>query len=252
MALTPSLNITTVEDAQDNKEVTINDALIALDKATNATTTVDMSGGNVTIPAPGTPETQDNQQLRYLCTGQTEDRALIVPQKPKFFAVTNASASFNVDVTRGTTVIEVGTETTMLFYTDGMANGLVSIAGGGGAGGVSSSVQTTDATVTTLVSMPVATGESVAISLFGMAIEPANEQAIAFNVLASASNTGGTTRLNGSVVNIASNPAETPGPADWVVVADIDDATDVLRVRVTGEAGTTIDWEATTQSITRS
>lgn len=113
-------------------------------------------------------------------------------------------------------------------------------------------VQTTDATVTTLLSVPLLAGEAIALEAFGMAIEPANEQSLSFKILASASRTGATTRLNGRIVDIAVNAAETPGPQDWVVDVDIDDTTDVIRIRVTGEASTTIDWQVEYKTIVRS
>lgn len=117
---------------------------------------------------------------------------------------------------------------------------------------VEHSVQTTDATVTTLLEVDVGSGEAVAIEVFGTAIEPGNENSLAFKVLGSASNTGGTTRLNGFIVNIARDETDSPGVADWDIDVDIDDTTDVIRVRVTGEAATTIDWQGNLTSITRS
>jgi hypothetical protein len=117
---------------------------------------------------------------------------------------------------------------------------------------VEHSVQTTDATVTDLLTVDVGSGEAVAIEVFGMAIEPGNEKSLAFKVLGSASNTGGTTRLNGFIVDIARDEADSPGVADWDIDVDIDDTADTIRVRVTGEAATTIDWQGNLASITRS
>lgn len=102
-------------------------------------------------------------------------------------------------------------------------------------------VQTTDATVTTVASGTIASG--VAVRIF--AIVTARRSDVAgetgtYVLTAGGENIGGTTALVGSVATVDSGE----DVAGWNATIDFDDASDSWRVRVTGEAAKTIQWTA--------
>lgn len=128
--MSANLDITQVSASQNQKEVTINDAIGALDAALTEGLTVDFTSGNVTLT-----DAQFRGNIAFIASNMAAGRTLTVPEIKRLFIVNNPDASESLDVIRGTTTITVDTETTTLFYTDGTANGLLSIAGGGGGGG---------------------------------------------------------------------------------------------------------------------
>jgi hypothetical protein len=98
----PNLAITHVAAAQNQKEVTINDAIDALDRAMGDVLVVDFTAGNVTLT---------DAQIRRL------------------FAVDNAAGSGTLTIKRGTGAVEVIAGAAVLAYTDGTANGLIALTG---------------------------------------------------------------------------------------------------------------------------
>lgn len=95
-------------------------------------------------------------------------------------------------------------------------------------------VQTTDATTTTLKSYTTTTGKGHALDLIVSATQSDRSAQVVFKILASVTNAAGTCTVR-DVVITPTDPAST-----WVATVDVS-GTDI-RVRVTGAGGTTIDW----------
>ena len=103
-------------------------------------------------------------------------------------------------------------------------------------------LQTTDATITDIATFAVASGETVIIRGFGVSQAPSTD-GNGYNYFATASNNAGTTTLNGQTVT-------KQGTNGAIMTIDRDDATDVIRIRATGIAATTIDWRVETDVVT--
>ena len=95
-------------------------------------------------------------------------------------------------------------------------------------------VQTTDATTTTLKSYTTTTDKGHALDLIVSATQSDRSAQVVSKILASVTNAGGTCTVR-DVVITPTDPATT-----WVATVDVS-GTDI-RVRVTGAGGTTIDW----------
>lgn len=95
-------------------------------------------------------------------------------------------------------------------------------------------VQTTDATTTTLKSYTTTTDKGHALDLIVSATQSDRSTQVVFKILASVTNAGGTCTVR-DVVITPTDPAST-----WTATVDVS-GTDI-RVRVTGAGGTTIDW----------
>jgi hypothetical protein len=125
MPTTPLLGIQELTTNQSGKEATINNAILALESATNATLAVDMSAGNVTLSAA-----QFGGSFIFKTTGLTANRILNLPAQingtnvQRIFAVRNTSAfSATVQVTGGAgTSIIVPAGETRLLDVDGAGN----------------------------------------------------------------------------------------------------------------------------------
>jgi len=96
---TPNLNITEVTASQNQKEVTINDGLTALDNAGNSSLDVSMTAGNVTLTSP-----QYRGYVRFNATGSPGvARTLNFPASIKRLVVVtnNCGDDLTVQVTGG-------------------------------------------------------------------------------------------------------------------------------------------------------
>lgn len=126
--MSANLNITAVAGNQNQKEVTINAGVGALDAALTETLTVDVTSGNVSIS-----DANFRAAIRQLVDGaDTAGRTVTVPAIKRFFHVaSDPSNTETFDLVRGSTsyTMQIGSSGT--FYTDGTANGLVAIAGAG-------------------------------------------------------------------------------------------------------------------------
>ena len=132
MSATPLLNITQVASNQNQKEVTINDAVIALENATQASVAVSLATGNAaTLSA-----TQYASGVAFICSGQTADAAtLTVPLTQRLFIVFNASTTYSVVVGGSSgAAITIPASNMALILNDG-TNCRALSAGGGGTGG---------------------------------------------------------------------------------------------------------------------
>src|SRR5512134_2479966 len=127
----PNLAITHVAAAQNQKEVTVNDAINALDRALTDALSIDFSGGPVTLTAA-----QFRQAIAFKPSATlTAPASLTVPQIKRVFVVINTDGFFTIDVVRGTKTISVPPGTAFCLCTDGTANGLYTAGGGSGGGG---------------------------------------------------------------------------------------------------------------------
>lgn len=125
MSTTPLLGITELTPNQSGKETTVNDAIIALEAATNATLAVAMAAGDVTLSA-----NQFTRNIIFNCTGATANRILNIPAQvngvnvSRIFGVRNSTAfQITVQVTGapGTAVVLQPSET-RLCDVDGSGN----------------------------------------------------------------------------------------------------------------------------------
>ena len=120
---TPILDIVEIADGQVDQYAVANTAFRDLEKSTNDYLTVDMSSGTV---AP--TDAEFREAFAFICSGQTADTELTIPNIKRCFAVINSDSTYEVDVTKGSTVIAVALSSNGLFYSDDNANGLWQIA----------------------------------------------------------------------------------------------------------------------------
>lgn len=105
-------------------------------------------------------------------------------------------------------------------------------------------VQTTDATQTEIISIPIASGTMSGFEIHLSGHESATGDSVFERVFGAIRNQGGTTALVGSTV--VDRTADT-GAAAWTITVAADDGTDALTVDVTGEASHTIDWKVSVE-----
>ncbi len=96
-------------------------------------------------------------------------------------------------------------------------------------------VQTTDATTTTLKSYTTTTNKGHTLDLVVSATQSDRSAATSWKILASITNAAGTCTVRNQLIT-----ADDGGASTWAVELDVS-GTDI-RVRVTGAGGTTIDW----------
>ena len=109
--------------------------------------------------------------------------------------------------------------------------------------GTQATVQTTDATVTNIATIAVPSGSTISVRGFGMAQGP-SQASVGFDFIATAHNAGGTTTLDGQTIRHMDD--NTNG---WTLTIDVDDTTDVIRLRANGAGSTTIDWRLRYETI---
>ncbi len=119
-----NLNLDQVAENQANKEVTINTATGQLDAAMTERRQVDVNAGDVTLT-----NTQYRQNTLFeIINATTAGREVILPAIKRLVTLRSAPANTQaVDITVGTTTIALAAGTVMIVYTDGTANGLVSL-----------------------------------------------------------------------------------------------------------------------------
>lgn len=117
---TPILDITEIANSQADQYLTANEAFRALEAAAYAALEVDLSGGDVELT-----DAELRGYGQYLCSGQTADQALDIPEDiPKTFVVWNLDATYDVDVdvVGGSSPIAVAPGESGLFALDGAGN----------------------------------------------------------------------------------------------------------------------------------
>jgi hypothetical protein len=136
----PNLAITHVAAAQNQKEVTVNDAIDALDRALTEALAVDFSGGPVTLTAA-----QFRTAIAFKPSATlTAPASLTVPQIKRVFVVINTDGFFTIDVVRSSKTVSVPPGTAFCLCTDGTVNGLYAAGGGGSGGGASAFTDLSD------------------------------------------------------------------------------------------------------------
>lgn len=121
----PNLSITHVAAAQNQKEVTINDAVDALDRAMTDTALVAFAAGAATLSAADFRAAVAFQPAAALEAPAT----LTVPEIRRLFLVVNTDAAHAITVARGTASIVVAPGATAVLCTDGTADGLFAAGG---------------------------------------------------------------------------------------------------------------------------
>lgn len=120
--------------AQDQKEVTVNEALNTLDKSVNGYVTVAMADANVTLT-----QAQLAAGFVFKCTGaNTATRNLVVPATSRFFVVINGTTGGHdvlVKTPSGTGITVTSAMGATLLFCDGTNVISLGASGGGGGGG---------------------------------------------------------------------------------------------------------------------
>ena len=107
-------------------------------------------------------------------------------------------------------------------------------------------VTTTDSTQTTIGSISVASGVSTSFELVGIGREDATGDTLRARIEGAIERTGATTALVGANATVET---DTAGATLWSIVAEANDGTDALDIKVTGEAAHTIDWKVITKTV---
>lgn len=108
-------------------------------------------------------------------------------------------------------------------------------------------VQTTDATITNLATIALASGEAKIVRFFGIGTLASSANSFAFNGSIAGKNNGGTSAILATAIV---DTYDGDGGNSWAFTADVDDTTDTIRLRVTGQAATTIDWRVQYEVVT--
>lgn len=149
MAVSPILSIPEVAPTQVDKTTTMNDAIEAIEAATQDQLVVSMASGNVTLTT--------NQYTRHVAfdvTGLTADRDLVVPLTKRVFVVRNNSAhNCTVKGSSGATVVVAAGDASIIQNTGidciSLAAGGAGVAGPTGLPGGGITIGYTFSTTTT-------------------------------------------------------------------------------------------------------
>jgi hypothetical protein len=122
----PNLAIAHVAASQNQKEVTINDAIDALDRAMTDTIGLDLSAGSLALTAV---------QLRaamvlFPAAALAGPASIAVPQIRRVFALLNTDSAFAITVERGASAVVVQPGESALLICDGAADGLFRVGPG--------------------------------------------------------------------------------------------------------------------------
>lgn len=123
------LNLDTISSGQLDPYQTSNDADAQLESAVTGLLVVDLSAGDHVLTGA-----EFTRAVLFQTTGNTVLRVLTTPATKRLFAVNN-KGSHSLSVVTGTTTLSVAAGDAGIFYTDGTANGLVTVVGSSGASG---------------------------------------------------------------------------------------------------------------------
>lgn len=124
----PILRIPEAADGEINQYLRLNEAIRLLESAGNDFAVIDLSSGNATLT-----ESQSVRNFAIFVVGNSVPRVLTVRQAKRFFLVRNSGSS-NLMVKLGSTELGLAANSASIFFSDGNANGLFLVGGGGGAG----------------------------------------------------------------------------------------------------------------------
>lgn len=116
----PNLAVTHVAAAQNQKEVTINDAIDALDRALTDTLALDLSTGALTLTAAQLRSAMALRPAAALSGPST----ITLPQLRRVFAVLNSDLTHTLTIQRGTSSVLLVPGESAVLICDGSANGL--------------------------------------------------------------------------------------------------------------------------------
>lgn len=188
----PYLNITAVASGQNNKETTINDADIALERATNDILEVNMSAGNVTLTVA-----QFTRHMVFRATAMPGNRQLTIPNnvgagastaKRVFAVIHDTDADYDLTITTGVgggTNVVLKKAMRALISSDGTHLRLVTVAGGDAGISIAAYVPGETPAATTLLRYTSATDFVLPAGLvgsFGSAFIPPDGGAVSFDL----------------------------------------------------------------------
>jgi hypothetical protein len=122
----PNLAIAHVAASQNQKEVTINDAIDALDRAMTDTLALDLSAGSLSVTAAQLRAAMVLHPMGAL----TGPASLLVPQIRRVFALVNTDGAFSITVERGASAIVVEPGESAVLISDGSPDGLFRVGPG--------------------------------------------------------------------------------------------------------------------------
>lgn len=127
---TPHLAIPHIAAAQNQKEVTANDAFDRLDEAITGRLTVDFAAGDVTLSA-----SQYRRHVAFAAINVASGRELVLPAIRRVIVLDNTAGAAALVVRQGATTVTVPAGASQLLHTTGTTDGLVAAAPAMQAGG---------------------------------------------------------------------------------------------------------------------
>lgn len=127
---TPNLAIPHIAAAQNQKEVTANDAFDRLDEAITGRLSVDFGAGDVSLTA-----SQYRRHVVFAAANVASGRELVLPAIRRLIVVDNTAGAADLIVRQGATTVTLPAEASQLLHTTGITNGLVAAAPAAQAGG---------------------------------------------------------------------------------------------------------------------
>ncbi len=252
---TPNFDITTLVVCQTQKETTINDGYFEIDDLTTGSEAVANSPSittNGTVYLIGSAGSGD-------FAGQNNNLAIRINGGWVFVAPKEGLTFLNKATTSiyrksATTWVELGIPPTSIDDLSDVDTTTAAPSVGDrldwdGSNWVptapdidpafSASVQTTDATVTDIVAVAMASSSTHTFTVEGHGYEDATGDTLHFWVRGGARNEAGTSTAGIAIVEKVSNGGSSTA---WDITVDADDTGDTWRIRATGEAAHTIDW----------
>ena len=119
----PNLAIPHIAAAQNQKEVTANDAFDRLDEAITGRLQLDFASGDITLTA-----SQFRRHVAFAAIGVIAGRELLLPAIRRLFLVENTAGGAALAVRQGSTTVTVPAGASQLLHTTGTTGGLVAAA----------------------------------------------------------------------------------------------------------------------------
>ena len=232
----PNIEAEHVQPNQDQPEVPANNASDRLDNSVNSPGTFSVAPGGTISLATG--DTYDNGRIEFTVGGggaTTVQMPNTNPRRMLFKNTSGETVTLENSTSTAANPVTIGDGVEVdVFYTG--TDFETAFSGGAGGGRTVATVQTTDATVTTLAAIPIASGSSICLRAFGVAQGP-SDATVGFNMTGAGHNAAGTSVLDGRIIDTMDDNAN-----GYTLDIDVDDGADEIRIRVTGIAATTIDW----------
>ena len=127
---TPNLAIPHIAAAQNQKEVTANDAFDRLDEAITGRLQLDFTSGDITLTA-----SQFRRHVAFAAANVASGRELVLPAITRVIVVDNSAGAADLVVRQGTTTVTVPAGASQLLHTTGTTDGLIPVAPAAQTGG---------------------------------------------------------------------------------------------------------------------